>query len=94
MRSAVGVGPGGGTIAPGLVAASPDAPSPVMFFGQVAAGDQVEQAFDLGDGAMWAFYRQPMPRCAVAACARASQGAALRSRDVSLAQAGVLFMRA
>ena len=34
----------------GLVAASPDAPSPVMFFGQVAAGDQVEQAFDLGDG--------------------------------------------
>ena len=46
---------------PGLVAASPDAPSPVMFFGQVAAGDQVEQAFDLGDGAMWAFYRQPSP---------------------------------
>ena len=74
----------------GLVVASSDVPTPVMFFGQVAADDQVEQAFDLGDGAMWAFYRQPMPRCAVAACARASQGAALRSRDVSLAHGGGL----
>jgi hypothetical protein len=34
----------------GLVAASPDAPPQVVVFGQVAAGDQVEQAFDLGDG--------------------------------------------
>ena len=39
---------------------------------------------------MWAFYRQPMPRWAVAACARGSQGVALRSRAVSPAHPGGL----
>ena len=42
----------------------------------------------IGRRAMWAFYGQPMSRCTVAACARESQGASLRSRAVSLAHRG------
>jgi hypothetical protein len=48
----------------------------------------LEHGTHIGRRAMWAFYRQPMPRCAVAACARGSQGVALRSRAVSPAHAG------
>jgi hypothetical protein len=49
----------------------------------------LEHGTHIGGRAMWAFYRQPMPRCTVAACARESQGAALRSRAVSLAHPSV-----
>jgi len=43
-----------------LVAASPDAPPQVVVFGQVPAGDQIEQAFDLGDDSAAQFRDTPL----------------------------------